>query len=124
MPPKGKSRKRIGKRKWRRQNHMNKLKEEEMKDIVQEIRKEGGMDNLPSTAMTQDVSKMFTIDTRPDHEKQGKLDPARFKRKAQRPMPKIDQMKIDKMIRYGIPEEPKPDGNGLYDLWGNSSKKV
>jgi len=118
--PKGKSRRNIGKKKWRRRNHFNQIAEDMIGDIQEQIRKEG-FDNLPIVEAPKDVSKMFNIDTRPEHEKQGKLDPKRFTKTKHRPMAKIDQMKVDKMIRYGIPQDPKTT-NEIFDLWGNETK--
>jgi hypothetical protein len=79
------------------------------------------MDHLPTTNISKDVTTLFKIDTQPENEKA--LDPNRFRKRKNRPMAKIDEMKVNKMLRYGIPEDPKPNKDGLYDLWGNSSKK-
>jgi hypothetical protein len=81
------------------------------------------MDHLPTNQVTSDVTKMFKIDTVPDHEKEGKLDPNRFKKGMRRPMAKIDELKVNKMLRYGIPQDPKPNSGELFDLWGSSTAK-
>jgi len=57
---------------------------------------------LPTNNLSKDVTTMFKIDTDPDQK--SKLDPKRFKKGAMRPMAKIDEIKVNKMLRYGIPE--------------------
>lgn len=121
--PKGKSKRNNGKRKWRRNKHMNRVNyDEKMAEIVTQIKKDG-MVHEPTNQITSDVTKMFKIDTVPAHEKDGKLNPQRFTKTNVRPMATIDKLKVDKMLRYGIPQQPKADSNELFNLWGDEVKK-
>lgn len=120
--PKGKSKRNAGKRRWKRQKHQNQLTNHQFEELKNEIQRDG-FDHLPTANVSQDVTSMFKIDTLPENERKAKLDPTRFQKKKHRPMAKIDQKKVDKMLKYGIPEEPKPNKDGLYDLWGSNTSK-
>ncbi len=119
IPGKGKSKGNKGKRKWRRQEFHNELTSNKMEGIVQEI-KAKGFSNNAQTQISKDVTKLFKIDT--GDQVKGPLDPKRFHKGPLREMATIDKKKVDKMVRYGIPEDKKDNTEEVFDLWGTSAK--
>lgn len=121
--PKGKSRRNIGKRKWRTLKASN-----DAKAIFMEQAKEHLNNNMinPSKKMVVGpVESLFTIDTTPDTKKP--LDKDRFKRRLVEPLSKLDTKKVDDLLRRAkvnpvVLEKPeevkKPE---VFDLWGEAA---
>lgn len=117
---KGDSKRNSGKRRWKRQNHHNQMAAASMNDIVEQVRADG-FSHQPTNNISKDVTKMFKIDSGPEPNQP--LDPKRFHKGPNQPMALIDQMKVDRMVRYGIPETKKETNDDeVFDLWNDAIK--
>lgn len=119
--PKGKSRRNIGKRKWRRHKHTNAVQEIFLNQAKEEFSKDP---LLPVKKLkVGPVTSLFKIDTNPNTK--SPLDKDRFKKGAPAPLAKLDMKKIDALIKKSHKnpeilnneeEQKKPE---VFDLWAN-----
>lgn len=114
---KGQARKSIGKRKWKKHSHLNKLMEMGMEEIKETIRRDG-MDNTPKSQMPKDVSKMFVIDAGEGSNKA--LNPNRFKPKPAGALSKNTHKQLDRIIKNGLKDNSHLEKEGLFDVWGDT----
>lgn len=123
--PKGKSRRNIGKRKWRTLKATNVVKEVYMQQAKEKLNE---MSINPSKKLkVGPVESLFTIDTTADSRKP--LDKDRFKKRIVEPLSKLDTKKVDLLLKRakvnpevleGKPEQKKEE---VFDLWGDSAPK-
>lgn len=124
--PKGKSRRNIGKRKWRRNKSTNPVQDMYLNQAKEVLAEEPS--NPIKKLKVDNVTSLFKIDTTPNNKV--KLDKDRFKKRIELPLAKLDEKKVEDLVKKAK-KDPKilernninNQENEIFDLWGSEAKK-
>jgi len=124
-----KTRRRAGKSKWRKQKHADNLKEQFMEEAKKQIQEHGGV-TAKKKLKVGNVTSLFKIETEKNAEIKAKLDKNRFKVEVSTTRSFNETRTIKKLAKRALPElkklieNPEEKEPEVFDLWGDSVKKV